>query len=49
MPAVFYPKEGITYEQFVKHWVEVHGKLFMALDIVKKNLTRYEQVRIASY
>lgn len=47
--AVFYPKEGITYEQFIRHWVEVHGKHFMALDIVKKNLTRYEQVRTAFY
>lgn len=46
--AVFYPKEGITYEEFVRHWVEVHGKLFMALDIVKKNLTKYEQVCIRS-
>lgn len=45
LSALFFPAPGITYEQFSEYWLHEHGKLFMSLDIVKKNLTKYEQVR----
>ena len=38
-------KEGLTDAEFFKYWHEVHGPLFASLEIVKKNLTLYEQVR----
>ena len=43
--ALMYPKEGITFEEFDAYWLQEHSKIFMSLDIVQKNLTRYEQVR----
>lgn len=43
--ALMYPQEGITFEQFDAYWLHEHSKIFMSLDIVQKNLTRYEQVR----
>lgn len=43
MAALFYPAPGISYEQFSRYWLMEHGKHFMSLDIVKKNLTKYEQ------
>lgn len=42
--ALFYPAPNITNEQFRKYWLEEHGKIFMSLPIVRKNLTKYEQV-----
>ena len=38
-------KSGLTDEEFSKYWHEVHGPLFASLEIVKKNITLYEQVR----
>lgn len=49
LSALFFPAAGITYEQFSKYWLHEHGRLFMSLDIVKKNLTKYEQVRISPW
>ena len=43
--ALFYPAPNLTNEQLKKYWLEEHGKIFMSLDIVRKNLTKYEQVR----
>ena len=42
--AVFFPAPGISQERFHDYWLNEHGRLFMSLDIVKKNLTKYEQV-----
>ncbi|KAI0633463.1 hypothetical protein C8Q77DRAFT_1073322 [Trametes polyzona] len=36
-------KPELTDEEFFKHWREVHGPLFAGLDIVKKNILKYEQ------
>ncbi|KAJ6468121.1 hypothetical protein C8R47DRAFT_1151915 [Mycena vitilis] len=36
-------KPGVSKEEFSRHWTEVHGPLFAGLDIVKKNLLKYEQ------
>ena len=43
--ALFAPAEGISNSHFKKYWLQEHGKKFMSLDIAKKNLTKYEQVR----
>ncbi|KAJ7624329.1 hypothetical protein DFH06DRAFT_1230187 [Mycena polygramma] len=36
-------KPGVSKEEFTRHWTEIHGPLFTGLDIVKKNLLKYEQ------
>ncbi|KAJ3553104.1 hypothetical protein NM688_g3795 [Phlebia brevispora] len=46
LSALFFPAPNITYKQFSQHWLNIHGKLFMSLDIVKKNLTKYEQFHV---
>ena len=38
-------KEGLTDAEFFKYWHEVHGPLFAGLEITKKNILKYEQVR----
>lgn len=42
-------KPGMTDDEFFKYWHEVHGPLFANLDIVKKNILKYEQVRPSSF
>lgn len=42
--SLLYKKEGMTDEEFFTYWREVHGPLFASLEIVKKNLIKYEQV-----
>ncbi|RDB24418.1 hypothetical protein Hypma_008455 [Hypsizygus marmoreus] len=37
-------KEGLTKEQFSRHWLDPHAKLFMSLESVKANVTKYEQL-----
>ena len=44
LAALFYPAPGINREQFGQYWLREHGKKFMSLDIVRKNITKYEQV-----
>ncbi|KAI0093342.1 hypothetical protein BDY19DRAFT_421693 [Irpex rosettiformis] len=44
--ALMYPKEGVSFEQFDAYWSQEHSKLFTSLDIVKKNLTTYEQYHL---
>ncbi|EKM54102.1 uncharacterized protein PHACADRAFT_96414 [Phanerochaete carnosa HHB-10118-sp] len=41
--ALMYPKEGVSFEEFDKYWLEEHSKVFTSIAIVKKNLTKYEQ------
>ena len=41
-------KEGVSAEEFSKYWKDEHGDLFCNLPIIKKNLTRYEQVSSTS-
>ncbi|KZP06485.1 hypothetical protein FIBSPDRAFT_318082 [Athelia psychrophila] len=36
-------KQDLTTEEFLSYWLNNHGKLFSSLDIVKKNLLKYEQ------
>ncbi|KAK1216568.1 hypothetical protein PQX77_020798 [Marasmius sp. AFHP31] len=36
----------LTYEEFDKHWEEVHGPLLASIDIAKKNIRRYEQLTV---
>jgi hypothetical protein len=45
LAALFYPAQGISREQFGRYWLRGYEKLFMSLDIVSKNITKYEQVR----
>jgi hypothetical protein len=42
-------KPGMSVEEFGRYWAEVHGPLFTSLDIVKKNLVKYEQVGLPAY
>ena len=49
LSVLFFPAQGITPEQFSQYWLHEHGKRFMSLDIVKKNLTKYEQVGASCY
>ncbi|KII93019.1 hypothetical protein PLICRDRAFT_376893 [Plicaturopsis crispa FD-325 SS-3] len=37
-------KEGTSKEEFKRYWLDVHGPLYVALPIVKKNVLRYEQI-----
>lgn len=37
-------KQGLTNEEFLGYWLNNHAKLFSSLEIVKKNLLKYEQV-----
>lgn len=41
-------KTGMTDEEFFTYWRDVHGPLFAGLEIVKKNLIKYEQVSDSS-
>ncbi|KAJ3556421.1 hypothetical protein NM688_g2033 [Phlebia brevispora] len=41
--AIMFPKDGISFEEFDRYWLTEHSKLFSSLDIVKKNLLKYEQ------
>ncbi|KAJ7634691.1 hypothetical protein FB45DRAFT_472101 [Roridomyces roridus] len=36
-------KTGTTVEEFRRYWAEVHGPLIASIEIVKKNLLKYEQ------
>ncbi|KAF7797940.1 hypothetical protein EIP86_009147 [Pleurotus ostreatoroseus] len=46
LSVLFFPAQGITHEQFSQYWLHEHGKRFMSLDIVKRNLTKYEQFHV---
>lgn len=37
-------KQDLTNEEFLNYWLNSHAKLFTSLEIVKKNLVKYEQV-----
>ncbi|KAJ7261845.1 hypothetical protein B0H12DRAFT_1013346 [Mycena haematopus] len=43
LAVLFKRKPTISKEEFVKYWAETHGPLFSSLDIVKKNILKYEQ------
>lgn len=43
------PKPELSLEEFQEYWLNTHSKLFTSVAIVKKNLTKYEQVCICSY
>jgi hypothetical protein len=40
----FHKKEGITYEQFYRHWETVHADLTVASEGFQHNILRYTQV-----
>lgn len=44
MVALLYPKEGLSFEEFDRYWLNEHSKVFTSIDIVKKNFLKYEQV-----
>lgn len=37
-------KPGMSYSDFHEYWTQVHGNMFMEMDVVKKHCLRYEQV-----
>ncbi|KAK7451672.1 hypothetical protein VKT23_012349 [Stygiomarasmius scandens] len=39
-------KPSISQEEFERHWLEKHSKLVLSLDIVQKNLLKYEQLHV---
>ncbi|KAF5385131.1 hypothetical protein D9615_000970 [Tricholomella constricta] len=39
-------KPGLTKEEFSRYWQGPHAELFMSLDIVKKNVIKYEQAHV---
>ena len=49
MMTLMYPKDGLSFEEFDRYWLENHGKVFSSLDIVRKNLLKYEQVRPSQF
>jgi len=38
-----HPKEGVSFEDFDRYWLNPHGDLFKNLPYVKKNYVKYEQ------
>ena len=44
--ALLHAKEGLSFEAFDSYWTHEHAQVFASIDIVKRNLTKYEQVRI---
>ena len=43
--ALFYPVSGVSNTHWRRYWLQEHGRLFASLDVVKRNITKYEQVR----
>ncbi|KAH7886393.1 hypothetical protein F5I97DRAFT_1928243 [Phlebopus sp. FC_14] len=41
--ATFKRKEGVSKEDFESFWLNEHPKLFNSLDVVQKNILKYEQ------
>lgn len=41
--VLIYAKEGLIFEKFTSYWLNTYGPLISSLDIVKRNLTKYEQ------
>ncbi|KAI5982605.1 hypothetical protein EDC04DRAFT_1796389 [Pisolithus marmoratus] len=39
----FKRKEGVSKEEFDNFWLNEHPKLFNSLEVVKKNILKYEQ------
>lgn len=39
-------KVGMSHEEFVQYWVEEHAPLFASLQIVQRNVLKYELVSI---
>ncbi|KAF7350074.1 Ethyl tert-butyl ether degradation [Mycena venus] len=39
-------KSGMSKEEFSHYWAEVHGPQFMALDVAKRNVLKYEQAHL---
>lgn len=46
LTILIYRKEGISTEDFHTYWRTKHAGIFTGIAIVKKNLLRYEQVRL---
>ncbi|KAF5344905.1 hypothetical protein D9758_011552 [Tetrapyrgos nigripes] len=46
MLGLIYKNPSISREEFDRYWLEHHSQLFLSLDIVKKNLLKYEQLHI---
>ena len=38
------PKPGLSFEEFDRYWLDVHGNVFSSIAIAKRNLLKYEQV-----
>ena len=38
-------RDDITFQEFSDHWRVIHPPIFMDTQAVKKNVTKYEQVR----
>ncbi|KAJ7030367.1 hypothetical protein C8F04DRAFT_1005782 [Mycena alexandri] len=36
-------KPSLSKKEFHQHWAKTHGALFSSLEVVKKNILRYEQ------
>ncbi|KAF5365114.1 hypothetical protein D9758_011026 [Tetrapyrgos nigripes] len=37
---------SISREEFDRYWLEHHSQLFLSLDIVKRNILKYEQLHV---
>lgn len=42
--ALLRKREDISQDEFHRYWIEVHLKVFTSIAVVKKDLTKYEQV-----
>ncbi|KIP01961.1 hypothetical protein PHLGIDRAFT_130998 [Phlebiopsis gigantea 11061_1 CR5-6] len=43
LAAIFHPAAGVSPQQFSHYWLNEHGKIFISLNVVRNNLTKYEQ------
>ncbi|KAF7797935.1 hypothetical protein EIP86_009142 [Pleurotus ostreatoroseus] len=41
--VLMHRKDDISFEDFDRYWLTQHAKIFTSIDIVKKNLLKYEQ------
>ena len=46
MVALIFRKQGMSPEDFYKYWRDEHSDTVASIGIVKKNLLKYQQVRL---
>ncbi|KAK7051502.1 hypothetical protein VNI00_004476 [Paramarasmius palmivorus] len=39
-------KDGLSFEEWSKYWLETHGPIFTSTEVAKQNIMRYEQLHV---